>query len=357
MGSKCTVTINGQEIRASVGETLVDSGLGGRVLIPHDCCSGQCDSCRVTVVSGRVDDMGTRLGDTVLACQATLDGDAEIRFDEVPPPTRMTGRIVAMEPLSPEIVSVEIALPRPLTYLPGQYVSAKFLGFPYRDYSPSPGFNGTLDERRLILHIKILPGGVVSGELGRSIRVGHKVTVRGPHGHAFWRSPQPAQRTVLTSTGTGWAPIWAIARQACLRGEQEGMSIVVGARDGANIYMRPCFDWLHKHGVRDIVVVNSRNVVPPAIRGRPTDHLPEFGPGVTVYAAGAPAFVNAVQSRALASGAICHADPFLPSVTSVSFGDRVSRWIMSGRQSRADRTGWNTGAGFRQWTRAPDARS
>src|SRR5215208_5595847 len=84
MGDKCTLTVNGKQLRVSLGDTLVDAGLAARMLIPHDCCSGQCDTCLVRVVSGDVDPQGSDDGDLVRACQATIEGDAEILFDEVP---------------------------------------------------------------------------------------------------------------------------------------------------------------------------------------------------------------------------------------------------------------------------------
>ena len=45
---------------------------------------GQCDTCRVTVVSGSVDAAGTRDGNTVLACQAKVTGPVEFAFEAVP---------------------------------------------------------------------------------------------------------------------------------------------------------------------------------------------------------------------------------------------------------------------------------
>jgi 3-phenylpropionate/trans-cinnamate dioxygenase ferredoxin reductase subunit len=98
-------------------------------------------------------------------------------------------------------------------------------------------------------------------------------------------------------------------------------------RDGQNFYMAEALDWLRQHGVRRINVVNGRNPVPAALRGRPTDYMPLLGPLDEVYVAGAPAFVAAVQDRALAAGAACHADPFLPSQGSLSLRDRVTRLL------------------------------
>ena len=76
--SSFDLVINGKTVKANYGETLVDAGLAGWVAIPHDCCSGQCETCRVTVVSGQVDDRGTADKRTVLACQAKVIGNAAI---------------------------------------------------------------------------------------------------------------------------------------------------------------------------------------------------------------------------------------------------------------------------------------
>src|SRR5438045_9293916 len=81
--SSFDLVINGKTVKANYGETLVDAGLSGWVAIPHDCCSGQCETCRVSVVSGQVDDSGTAEKGTVLACQAKVIGNASIAFDQI----------------------------------------------------------------------------------------------------------------------------------------------------------------------------------------------------------------------------------------------------------------------------------
>src|SRR5260370_12250291 len=70
MSARRLLAFNDKPVEANVGESLIDAALGGSILIPHDCRSGQCESCRVTIVSGSVDDRGTAYGRTVLACQS-----------------------------------------------------------------------------------------------------------------------------------------------------------------------------------------------------------------------------------------------------------------------------------------------
>jgi ferredoxin len=162
MPDTCHLLINNQPITARVGETLIDAGLGGWVIIPHDCRTGQCESCRVTVISGSVDDQGTAEGRTVLACQATVDGDAVIAFDEVPAAIKVAGIVAEIGRLSPEVIEVAVALQSPLQYRPGQYVRAKFAGFPAREYSPTCRLDGAFDANELIFHVRLLPGGLIS---------------------------------------------------------------------------------------------------------------------------------------------------------------------------------------------------
>ena len=124
--SSFDLVINGKTVKANYGETLIDAGLSGWVAIPHDCCSGQCETCRVTVVSGRVDDRGTAEKGTVLACQAKVIADAAIAFDHVPAIAKRSGLITAIATLAPDIVEVVVTLATPIDFRPGQYLSVRY---------------------------------------------------------------------------------------------------------------------------------------------------------------------------------------------------------------------------------------
>ena len=323
--SKCNLTINGRPIRANIGDTLIDAGIGGRTLIPHDCFSGQCETCRVTVASGTVDDHGTADGKTVLACQATVDGDAVIAFDDVPAVSKQTGIVGDIRALSPDVLEVIVWLSRPFDYLPGQYVSLGFRGFPARDYSPTVRMNGELNKRELVFHIKRLPDGVVSSQLGTGIGGGHRVQIRGPFGQAFLREPDCGGVLVLVSSGTGWAPIWSIARAACQAGLQRDTIVIAGARDMANLYMRPALDWLAGNGFAEVIATSRIGQGGRVKPGRPDHYLPLLGHSDIVHVAGAPHFVDTIKTKARAAGVRCYADPFLPARRSLGLGSRFFR--------------------------------
>ncbi|HEX2655566.1 MAG TPA: 2Fe-2S iron-sulfur cluster-binding protein [Xanthobacteraceae bacterium] len=329
----CTLIINGQSVEASAGETLVDAALGGWIVVPHDCRSGQCESCRVTVLSGAVDDQGTAEGRTVLACQATIAGNAEIAFDEVPAETKSSGSITEISSLSPEVIEVVVALQSPLDYRAGQYLRVKFSGFPAREYSPTCRLDGSSGHSELVFHIRRLPGGLISTQLGRTIGLGHKVQVRGPFGNAFLREGEGP--LVLVAGGTGWAPVWSVAQAARRSQRHREMVVVAGSRDFENLYMRPSLNWLIDDGVRHVVATCEFGATGPVRPGRPTHYLPLLGLEDTVFVAGPTGLVDAVKRKSRAAAARCYADPFLPSVQTPSLIDRVMHML----RTPADQSG------------------
>ena len=315
------LVINGKTVKANYGETLVDAGLGGWVAIPHDCCSGQCETCRVTVLSGRVDDRGTAERNTVLACQAKVVANAEIAFDHVPEIAKRSGAVTGIATLAPDIIEVTVTLASPITMRPGQYLSVKFAGFPARDLSPTVRFDGTAGPGELVFHIRRYPGGLMSTQIGATIREGHRVQVRGPFGGAFLREGYGP--LVLVGGGTGWAPIWAVAAAARREQRHRDLVVIAGAREAEGLYMRRSLDWLMDDGVREIITTAETGAHNPVLPGRPTHYLPSLGPEDTVYVAGPPPLVDAVKIKSRAAWARCYADPFLPNAQPLSLIDRV----------------------------------
>ncbi|KAA0124716.1 ferredoxin [Methylobacterium sp. P1-11] len=308
MADHVNLVINGRRISASAGQTLLDAGLAAGRAIPHDCATGQCDTCRVRIHSGAVDEAGTRIGDTVQACRARLTVDTVIEFDEVPDVVRRAGTVDTIIDLTAEIVEVTVALRKRLTYLPGQYVRVSFAGLPARDYSPTLRSDGSGELNELIFQVRRQPGGAVSPHLGERIGPGTAVKVEGPFGSAFHRLGRG--RLVIVSSGVGWAPAWAVARASRLREPERDLLVVAGARHPQNLYMRPALDWLRDRGAATILTCSGSNPPSDARAGRPTLHMPMLTRDDTVLAAGAPEMVAAVQFLAAASGATCYADPF-----------------------------------------------
>jgi NAD(P)H-flavin reductase len=258
----------------------------------------------------------------VLGCTATLEGDAVITYDEVPAVVKRNGVVTNLRAISPEIWEVLVSLDAPLDYLAGQYVSLAFAGFPPRDYSVTIYEDGRFDPSTMVFQIKRYEGGLISSAIGEKIAVGHKVKVSGPNGHAFYREGEG--RIVLVGAGTGWAPIWAVAREAKLANPDREIAIVIGAQHAANLYMGNSLLWLAEHGVSDLTVCASRSGYGGVVKkGRPTDFIPALRKGDTVYACGVPDMVTAVAKIAEKAGVTCYADPFTLSTKGLTVFNRI----------------------------------
>jgi len=318
MKKTCKVTLNDKEsFPAKCGDLLLDSALMNGVDLPHDCRSGICGACRVRLVKGRVYGGQEEGDDMIHACQARLISDVEIVTERVPDQVSISARVAAIVRLSPDVFGVDVELPKPFRYLPGQFCKLQFQGFPARNYSPTYPLEGPPNKLLMHFHIRRFPDGLVSSELGQSIRVGHRVRLTGPFGSAFLR-PNHSGSIVLASSGTGFAPMWSVAVAAIMERPKRELIFVVAARKLQSLYMHAALCRLAMFpNVTIIPTVSEPQRISPAIRtGRPTDHLPILSPDDVVYVSGAPAMTAQVAQMARAAGAKCYTDPFQSNATS-----------------------------------------
>jgi NAD(P)H-flavin reductase/ferredoxin len=312
----CKVTLNRETFHANCGDLLLDSAILNDVELPHDCRAGICGSCRVRLIDGKVFG-GTEAGsDMIYACQARIVSDLKLAIEAVPDQVSMSARVANLVRLAPDVIGVDVELPKPLRYLPGQYCKMQFRGFPERSYSPTYPLEGDADHRLLHFHIRRHSDGVVSSTLGRDIRVGHRVKLTGPFGDAYLR-PNHSGSLVLVASGTGFAPMWSIAVAAIMERPQRELMFVVAARKLQSLYMHAALCRLALFpNVTIIPTVSEPQNVSSAIRiGRPTDYLPNLSQSDVVYTSGAPAMTDGVARIAKAAGVKCYVDPFLSSAS------------------------------------------
>jgi NAD(P)H-flavin reductase len=336
----CKVTVNGHAFLANCGDLLLDSALQNGVDLQHDCRSGVCGACRVRLVDGRVFGGTEELSDMIHACQARIVSDLHLATEKVPDTVSVPARVAGLRQLAADVFGVTLELPRQLNYLPGQFCRLQFRGFAERCYSPSYPLEGGPDRHLLHFHIRRFPDGRVSSALGRDIRVGHSVRVTGPFGTAYFR-PDHHGRTVLVASGTGFAPIWAIAAAAITEQPRREVMCLVAAKNIQSFYMHAALCRLALFpNVKIIPMVSEPQDISAAIRsGRPLDHLPPLIESDVVYAAGAPVMTEAVARLAKAAGAKCHSDPFAVNAQAESSNlmSRVVDWLDSPRRSAATR--------------------
>lgn len=328
----CKVTINSETISANCGDLLLDAALMNGIELPHDCRSGYCDTCRVRIVAGRCLTDTVNTGQVVHACQARVISDLHVVVEKTPRIAETTGTVVDAMEIASNVFEVCVETPRAVNYLPGQYLSVQFRGYPARSYSPTGPLDWPSNPELIRFNVRRLPEGRVSSALGRKIKRGHRVKLTGPLGTAYFR-PKQRGRIILISSGTGFAPIWSIAEAAIKENPRRDLVLIAGTRDLDSLYMIPalCRLALFPH-VIIIPTVTTRQMITPAVRyGEPTNYLPPLSRNDTVYAAGGPAMVKEAVRIAESAGAACFTDPFLPAAAGGDGGDtflaRSAKWF------------------------------
>lgn len=332
MSRKVVVKINDQGFNARTGEILLDAALDQGIAVPHDCRAGQCGTCLVRLKRGVLLGGDTSQPGLFHACQAHILSDADITFEKLPPVGERRGVVTAIENLAPDILGVSIQTERRLRHRPGQYYRVKFRGYPARCFSPAPPFAGRSAANVAHFHIKIVRGGRVTPNLGSVIALGHKVVLEGPFGAAFFR-PGDGRRLVLVASGTGFAPIWAVAAASLRTQPEVPLLLIAGARKLSSLYAVPALCRLALYPRASFIAATEdadRHAPSEIIRpGTPLDHLPPLLETDLVYAAGSPKLVDAVAKKAAEVGATFFADAF------VANPPEEPTWLESLRQTLA----------------------
>ncbi len=152
-------------------------------------------------------------------------------------PAWWIGEIVQHDQRTPTIAVLTIRPDRPFDYRPGQYLSLQVPKWPrvWRKYSiaNAPRDNGLID-----LHVRAVPGGMVSTALVSHSGTGDTVTLSAAHGDLTVPA-DPERDVVCVAGGTGLAPVKAIAEAivgAGRPGRRRAVTLYVGARRGSDLY-------------------------------------------------------------------------------------------------------------------------
>ena len=331
MSTSHEVTIDGNSFTARRGEVLLDAALRNGVDLPFDCRAGHCGTCCVRLVEGEVRGGEGAEAGVVHACQCRIAGDIVIEKRTRSSTRTVEGELVSLRPLSREATEVQIRIADPLPHHAGQYAQVRFSGFPSRPFSLTQPLLGNAGPDSLYFHIRPMKQGHVTRALGRRIGPGHRVSVTGPFGSAYFRA-NGGGRLVLVGTSTGFAPIWSVAIAALRENPERLMMVIAGGRSVESLYMTPALARLMRFpNVYVVPVCSAPNVDTRQLRqGRPTDYLPRLLPSDEVYACGAPGMVDTVRSIAAHYGAACYADPFLRTsegATDASVLARAKEWF------------------------------
>jgi CDP-4-dehydro-6-deoxyglucose reductase, E3 len=306
------------------GQTLLDALTGAGHRIPQGCRSGICHSCLLEAVSG-VPPQEATLGLSAqqqarglfLACQCRPSAPMEVRIPagEEPLEAHLTG----LRLLAEGVMWLVLEPQGPFRYFPGQFLTLlrpDGVGRPYSLASQSD-----LDPH-LCLHVSLAPGGLVSGWIHRELKIGDRVTIKGPEGDCFYRPVDLDEPLLLVGNGTGLAPLYGILNAALNHGHRGTIHLYHGARDLPGLYLDDTLRELarvHPNLVYRPSVLSTAPGVSSDIRvGRLSDILRDELPdqtGYRLFLAGAPELVAAISRQSFLAGAAAsaiHSDAFVP---------------------------------------------
>ena len=229
---KARLEPSGREFSLYSGESVLNSALRQRILLQYGCRNGRCSSCKYFLIDGEVDfgkvspyslSENEKEEGWALLCQARALSDLTIRDQDIADrddapiltPRDETAEIFAIEKLTESLWGLQLALPHPLIFYPGQFIEVEAPDRPgsWRCYSIA---SSAANSERIDLIVKRIAGGEFSGQVERLAR-GSRLAVRGPYGMSYLRDSDRPVLLVATGSGTRAAALDPVHRRGAPR--------------------------------------------------------------------------------------------------------------------------------------------
>jgi CDP-4-dehydro-6-deoxyglucose reductase len=227
MVHKVTLRPSGREFTVEGDETILAAALRAGIGLPYGCKSGTCGTCKSTVLEGQWEqgphaasalNADEQAQGRVLVCCSRPQTDLVIEARELTgvgdiPVRKMPCRVAKIERPTADVAIVYLQLPanERLQFRAGQYLEFILKDSARRSYSMATAPHA---DEQIALHIRHTPGGAFTDALfglkKPEIKERDILRVEGPLGSFFLRE-ESSKPIVLLASGTGFAPIKAIA--------------------------------------------------------------------------------------------------------------------------------------------------
>jgi CDP-4-dehydro-6-deoxyglucose reductase, E3 len=240
------LTVGRRQLDIDPGETVLQALARQGVTLPSACRSGVCHACLLRAVQGNPgaeSRAGLRESLTVrgffLACMARPGDDLTVALagDEAFTPARLK----SAEPVTDSVLRVWLKPASPLEFRPGQHVAV-------RRASGITGLTGVTRVYSIAnqpheaaadgieLHVRVYQGGAMSGWLAQA-EPGSPLSLGMPAGDCCYQPRDPSAPLLLAGTGTGIAPLAAIARNAVAHAHRGPIVLIHGAARPDGTYL------------------------------------------------------------------------------------------------------------------------
>jgi len=225
------------------GINLLEALRENQVPVSYSCTAGRCGTCRCKVLEGEVlasgpDAIRPQSGEDayVLACQTFLTQPCTIEIPEpdetvVHPARIIKANVASIDDLTHDIKRIRLKPAKPLEFSPGQYAQVQFTPNHIRPYSMA----GLANDGLLEFHVRLVPGGRVTGYIASQLKPGDPVRVSGPMGSAYLRRKH-AGPILCVAGGTGLAPILSIIRGTLDAALANPVHLYFGVRSQRDVY-------------------------------------------------------------------------------------------------------------------------
>ncbi len=301
------------------GQKLTDLVQEMGLSLLTDCSNGQCGTCAAQCVSGSMslDDYDSsvlpddeREDGAILCCVARVNGPVVIELpydasdasgEEMP---GQTGSVIGVTPVAQEIIKLQIQVPNPVDFLPGQYVRLQVPGMSAtRSYSMANLSGSTV----LDFYIRLVNGGQFSTWLSSEAMPGAAIEVSPPRGSFFLR--ENLRPRLMVAGGSGLAPMLAMLQHLAMAPQTQRdipTTLLIGARSGEHLFAsKELHELKAKLPNLDIQIAAESAVPAGAHTGYPTDLIGEktLAANTQIYVCGPPPMVDGARAAALKAGA------------------------------------------------------
>ncbi len=231
-------------LQADKDTPLLDTLLQNGFIVPYSCRAGVCQSCLVELRKGTPtpesqQGLSTELKSRhlLLSCRCYPQGEMEIELYD-PRHEQQQAQVVAITPLSSQVFKLELRCD--LRFKPGQHITV------WRDPQTARSYSiaSLPSDDTLSLHVRLHPNGRFSQWAFESLRPESNLAFTGPTGDCYYRGDDPAQPLLLAATGTGIAPLYAIARDALNQNHSGEITMLYCGATAESLYWKTALQTL-----------------------------------------------------------------------------------------------------------------
>jgi len=310
----CKITINDDKtFTVKGGNSLLSYLFDNRIFIPS-ACGGKstCGYCKIVVADGGGQILPTEipflakaeiLKNVRLACQVKVKSDIRVLIPEKYLATReFKAEVTEIKQLTHDTKEITLKLKEPQTasFKPGQYIQFQIPETPeYRAYSIA---SVPAEKDTIKLVVRLIPGGVCSTYIHKTLKEGDEATFTGPFGEFYLREDSPKD-IVCVAGGCGMAPFRSIIFHLIKAGTSRNIGFYFGAKSKRDLYYIEEYDELSKKhpNFKSVVALSE-----PSKKDNWTgevgfihqivDKYVNHGDNVEAYLCGPPIMIDAVVS-------------------------------------------------------------